>query len=518
MSRVKPRQPAPSTSTVARALAADRLGVPSVVFFVLTAATPFTVVAGVVTTGYATTGLIGIPVAFVVVGAVLALFATGYVAMAPHVANAGAFYAYISHGLSRPLGVGAAWVALAAYNALQVGLYGAIGAAATPLLQGWFGAAPPWWVIALAAWAVVGVLGVLQVDINGKVLAVLLVAEVAVIVLFSLTDLVHPAAGVVTGATLDPANLAGPGVGAILALAVLGFVGFESSAVFSEEARDPRRTVRTATYLSVAVIAALYALGAWAMSVATGPDQIVTAAQAQGINLMFSLAQAHLGSGLVTIGRVLFTTGLLAAMISFHNTTARYIFALGRERVLPAFLGRTSRRTGAPKAGSLVQTVIGVAVILTYASAGWDPLVRLFYWGGTAGGLGVLLLIAVTSIAVIAFFARHPCGEPIWRSRIAPILAAIAIIVVTVLAVANTATLLGVDEHSPLRWGVPAAYLAIALLGITWGLILRATKPGTYAAIGLGAKSATTVPRLGDTLARPHHTPGGHTGEETERP
>ena len=74
-------------SNVSTALAADRLGVPAVVFFVMSAATPLTVVAGVVTTGYAVTGITGLPVAFVVIGAILALFCVGYVSMARRVAN-----------------------------------------------------------------------------------------------------------------------------------------------------------------------------------------------------------------------------------------------------------------------------------------------------------------------------------------------------------------------------------------------------------------------------------------------
>ncbi|MBT8226134.1 MAG: APC family permease, partial [Dactylosporangium sp.] len=234
----------PRSDVVARTLARNRLGVPAVVFFVLSAAAPLTVVAGVVTTGFSVTGVTGIPLAFLAVGAVLAVFSVGYVAMARHVANAGAFYAYVAHGLSRPLGVGAAWVALLAYNALQVGLYGAIGAAASPLLRQWFGLSVTWWVIALAAWLLVAVLGVLRVDINGTVLAVLLLAEIAVIVVFDAADLIHPAGGALSFATLAPGNLAKPGVGAILALALLGFVGFESAVVFSEESRDPRRTVR----------------------------------------------------------------------------------------------------------------------------------------------------------------------------------------------------------------------------------------------------------------------------------
>ncbi len=123
------------TDSVSRTLAHNRLGVPSVVFFVLSAATPLTVVAGVVTTGYAVTGIIGLPVAFIVIALLLALFSVGYVAMSRHVTNAGAFYTYVTHGLGRPAGVGAAYMALLAYNLLQVGLYGIVGVAAAPLIE-----------------------------------------------------------------------------------------------------------------------------------------------------------------------------------------------------------------------------------------------------------------------------------------------------------------------------------------------------------------------------------------------
>jgi amino acid transporter len=305
-----------------------------------------------------------------------------------------------------------------------------------------------------------------------------------------MASLGHPAGGDVTFDTLSPGNLLGPGVGAILALAVLGFVGFESAAVYGEESRESGRTVRVATYLAVAVIAALYAFASWAMSVATGPDQIVAASREQGPDLVFNLAQVHLGAVAAEVGRVLFVTSLLAAMISFHNTTARYVFALGREHVVPAVLGRTSTRTGSPYVGSITQSLVGLAVIITYAAAGWDPLVRLFFWGGTVGGLGILVLIAATSIAVIVFLARYGPAESAWRRVVAPVLSAAAIAFVLWLALANFATLLGVDESSPLRWGIPIAYLAIAVLGMAWGLVLRAVRPQQYAAIGSGSVSA----------------------------
>jgi amino acid transporter len=501
-----------SSDVVARALARDRLGVPAVVFFVMSAAAPLTVVAGVVTTGFAVTGVTGIPLAFLVVGVVLAVFSVGYVAMARRVANAGAFYAYVTAGLGRPLGVGAAWVAVLAYNALQVGLYGAIGAAATPLIAAWFGVDVAWWAVALAAWLLVAVLGVLRVDVNGTVLAVLLLAEIAAIVLFDAVALTHPAGGTITFDTLAPANLLQPGLGAILALALLGFVGFESAVVYSEESKKPARTVPAATYLSIGLIAVLYAFSAWALTVAVGPDQVVSASQQQGPEVVFGLAAQHLGRVAADIGHVLFLTSVVAAMISFHNTTARYTFALGRERVLPGRLGVTSR-AGAPKLGSLLQSAVGLAVLVTYAVAGWDPLVQLFFWAGTGGGYGILLLIALTSIAVIGYFTRRWTSDGWWRRIVAPLTAAVALIAVTYLATAHLDTLLGVAPDAPLRYAVPAAYAVALLLGVGWALVLKKARPDTYARIGSGAKAAT----VGLTPTIPGPRPASTAMRETAR-
>ncbi|MBT8228021.1 MAG: APC family permease [Dactylosporangium sp.] len=510
--------PAPPVfSPVTDTLAANRLGVPQVVFFVMSAATPLTVIAGVVTTAYGATGLLGLPAAFVAVGLLLALFSVSYVAMARKVGNCGAFYSYLARGLGRPAGVAGAWVALIAYNSLQIGLYGAIGAAASPLLEQWFGLTPPWWAIALLAWALTAMLGLLRVDVNGRLLAVLLLAEVAVIVVFSTADLLHPAGGTVSFTALSPGNLFGPGVGALLVLAVLGSVGFESAVVFSEESKNPQRTVPMATYLSVGLIAALYTVASWAMTVAVGPSRIVEVAREQGTEVIFTLAGTHLGATAATIGHTLFTTSIVAAMIAFHNTTSRYMYALGREGVLFRHWGRTSAATGSPHVASLTQSTLGLAVILAYALAGWDPLITLFYRGGTSGGLGVLLLIAATSIAVVVYFARNPSTETLWRRRIAPVTAMLALGVVVILALDNVDVLLGVQADHALVWAVPTAFAVAAGLGFGWGLILRTLQPQVYARIGLGAKAAlASMPAAAVPNPRHGTTTGGDAATPAE--
>ena len=476
--------------TVSRALARDRLGVPAVLFFVLAGVAPLTVAAGVVPAAYATTGLTGIPAAFVVVAVILALFATGYVAMTRWITNSGAFYAFIARGLGRPAGVAAALVALLAYSFLQVGLYGAFGPDAASQAAAHLGVHAAWWAWALGAWAVVTVLGLLRVDITGRVLGVLLCAEITVIGAETIGGLARPAGGHLSVAALSPHTLASAGFGTfgvLAVVAVLGFVGFEQAPVLAEEARHARRTVPVATYLALGMIAVVYAGVSWAMAARTGQARVVAAAAAQGPGLLFGLG----GSGvLAQAAQWLFLTSLFAAALAFHNCVWRYIYALGRENVLPAALGRTGGNN-IPRAASLAQSATGLCVIVAYALAGWPPMTGLFFWLGTTGGFGIVVLLAATAVAVIAFFARDPRGESAWRRLIAPALAAVLLGGIVVLAVLHYGTLLGVPAGSAAAWALPASYAVIAVLGLGWGLVLRARRPRVYAAIGLGAHAVT---------------------------
>lgn len=489
--RVSSTATQPSESQLSNALAQNRLGVAAVVFFVMSAAAPLTVVAGVVPTGLAVTGLTGISIAFIAVALVLAIFSVGYVAMARHISNAGAFYAYVSRGLGRPVGVGASWVALLAYNMFQVASYGGFGAIAQPLFQDWFGVDIPWWGLALVAWLMVAILGVRDVAVNGKVLATLLVAEIALTVVFSIAEILSDGFQA-SSAPVDVTQLTGAGAGALLVMAITGFVGFEQSVVFSEESRDPKRTVPRATYIAIALIAVLYAFASWAMISAAGADQVVARSGEEGPELFFNLAAGPLGSIALHLGHILFLTSLIAAMISFHNIISRYMFSLGREGVLPRLFGKTVPGTGAPKNGSLAQSAVGLTVIVAYAVAGWDPLVQLFFWGGTGGGLGVLLLITLTSFAVIGYFARNPEGEDVLHRVVAPVVGSVLLIVVSYLALDNIATLLGVEPGSTTAIVVPSSFGVVLVLGIIWGLFLRGSRPQVYNGIGLGASSATS--------------------------
>jgi len=159
-------------------------------------------------------------------------------------------------------------------------------------------------------------------------------------------------------------------------------------------------------------------------------------------------------------------------------------------------LGRTGARSSAPWVASLAQSAIALLVIVVVATQHWDPVFNLFFWSSTTGGFGILVLLAVTSVAVVGFFARtHQILEPVWRRTIAPVVSGVLLIGMVALAVRNYPTLIGVPDEALAAKLLPASYLAPLAAGLLWAVLLRTRRPRVYTAIGLGPDAILGVQR-----------------------
>lgn len=474
------------SKTAKHALSRRRIGVAHIVFFVVAASSPLTVAAGGMPLSYATTGVVGIPVIYLVLAVVLALFSAGYAAMSRHISNAGAFYAYVAQGLGRIPGVGASFVALVAYNGMQTGLYGLFGFAAAGVISAELGVDLPWWVVSLAALLLIAFFGYRRIDLNARVLAVLLICESIIVVVFDISQVTSAPAGLTMDAFSWSALTTGA-VGAGFCWVMASFMGFESGAIYSEECRDPRRTVGRATYIAVGIIGVFYAFTAWAMGIGTGVDQIIDKAGEHGPDLPFVLGSDVMGPTFGRLGAIFLVTAVFAALLSFHNAVARYFFSLGREGVLPRYLGRAHLKHGSPHVGSVTQSVIAAVVVLIFAVIGDDPTETLFNWFTNFGALGVILLLVVTSVSVIGFFMRNQRGESGWNRVVAPTLASAALTVILVVALVNFHALLGTPPGSVLNWLIPSLVLIAGFIGLAYGWWIKGNRPSTYAQIGQGA-------------------------------
>jgi amino acid transporter len=199
---------------------------------------------------------------------------------------------------------------------------------------------------------------------------------------------------------------------------------------------------------------------------------------------VFAGLAEHWGDSVATLANMLFLTSVFAALLSFHNGVARYLFALGRERVLPAALSRVGTRSGGPVAGSLTQSALALVVVTVFAMFGADPVLQLFTWLSGTAAVGIVLLMAGTSAAVVGFFRTRPGGGSTWQRAIAPTLATLALVALVVLLIGNFDALLGTDPASPLRWILPGLVLLTGVVGAIWAVRLRSTRPEAYAAIG----------------------------------
>jgi amino acid transporter len=487
-------QPPPASADIARRdaqqLRRGSLGVFGIAFFVISAAAPLTAMAGGAPVAMLLGNGPGIPLAYVMVSVILLIFSVGYTAMARHHTSTGAFYSFVAHGLRQPAGGAAALIALLGYNAMQIGLYGLFGAAAAAFFSDNLGITIPWWVFVFVAMAIIGVLGYRQVDLSVKVLAVLVSLEFLIVLILDVAILIRGGKGGDAGLTAAPFTWSSFTTGSI-AIALLfnfaSFIGFEATTIYSEEAKDPKRTVPRATFVAVITIGLFYTVTTYLMvegQGAAGLQDHIANLKPDPTAFLFELGATYIGAALTTVMSLLFISSVFAALLAFHNAVARYLFALGREGLVPERLGRTHPVHLSPHVGSLSQSVLALVVVLAFVVTGQDPVLALFTWLTQLGTLAVIVLMALASFAVVAFFARHRDfdSNPL-RTIVAPIVGGLAMTAVAIYAASQFGLLIG-NPESPLRWILPA-------------LIVVAAAAGTIAAITLKTRSAELYAQMG---------------------
>lgn len=426
------------TDTPQSTLKSGKLGVLGIVFFVVAASAPLIGMTGAVPVAMVLGNGAAVPGAYLAVGLTLLLFTVGYAAMSRTMTNSGAFFAYVGKGLGVNAGVASAFTALTAYITIQLAIYGFFGAVVGGTFAS-FGFDLPWYVWSLLAWLIVSGLSLLSVDIGAKVLGVLLTLEVLILLVVGFAIfIVGGPEGADFGASFSPTEIFAGGfagtAGIALAFAFASFIGFEATAIYGEESRDPKRTVPIATYVAIAVITLLFAIVSFAM--VTGLGRSTLAEQVVGLagedlgapeNVLFSLADQYAGGWAVIIMTILIITSLFAGLLAFQNAAARYFFALGRGGVLPARVG-TTNKAGAPQAGVIIVSSIAALVIIIFAIVGFDPVGNLFFWMSAITVIAIVLVEILVSIAVIVYFRKNGGGN-IWTTTIAPALSALILAV-----------------------------------------------------------------------------------------
>jgi amino acid transporter len=130
--------------------------------------------------------------------------------------------------------------------------------------------------------------------------------------------------------------------------------------------------------LSVLGIGAFYVIVSWSAVVGTGPDDAVALAQdpATAAQIFFGPVEQNIGHWAVIVFEFLLMTGSYACGMAFHNCASRYIYAIGRENLVPGFgrtLGATHPVHGSPYIAGFVQTAVASLIVLFFFVTDRDP-------------------------------------------------------------------------------------------------------------------------------------------------
>ncbi len=440
----------------------NTLGLFSLVFFVVAAASPLTGVVGGLPVAIFTGNGAGIPVVYIAACLILMLFSVGYIAMSRHVKSAGAFYTYIATGLGEHWGGPASVLALLAYCAIQTAVVAMLGFFSALFLAEHLGVQVPWWALSMLCVVIAWVLGIKRVEVGGKLLGVLMLAEVAIVLLTDVMLLVNKS-GPLTFASFEPSVFLQGNIGIAFIFAIAAFIGFESTAIYAEECREPQKTVPRATVCALLLITAFFCFTSWALVQAYGFDELVAIARRDPGNFVFDITRRYVGQWAVDTMSVLLITSLFAAALAFHNNISRYIFSISRDGLIWKELCRTHPANGTPHNASHLHSVLLLLLLAGMGSANLDPMVHIFAFGSAIATLCIMVLQVGVSAAVMVFFRRtHAPGGGAWRTFWAPLLALLGMSATLMMMVTNLPLLSGSDapQIELIPWGIAACAVA----------------------------------------------------------
>jgi amino acid transporter len=434
--------------------------------------------------------------------------------MARYITTAGAFYGFITQGLGQLWGMASGLIAAVAYIIFEASLVGGFSYFASEYVLKPAGINVNWMIIAIIGIIVIAVLTFYSVTLAAGVLGVTLVLEVLLLGALGLSVLFKGGPdGYMFGEIVPPQNAFtslpedafGTGVAAGVAaigifFAFWSWVGFETTAVYGEESKNPKRNVPIATMIAVIGLGLFYTFMSWMVVVGNGAAKSVEiSAGAAPVDLWLGLVDANLGGFMVLFYKILLVIGSFACAMAFHNAASRYIFAMGRESAsgfLRRTIGSVNVKHGSPATASFVQSAITLVLCILFllftnvyvegeAVPELVPYVNVYGLLALIGTAMILIVQTITSFAVISFFwVKKVHKGNVIATLICPILGALGMLYALWLLWSNRNFAAGLAADSLVFTLMPVYVIGLLVIGFGYAAWVRAKRPDLYAEIG----------------------------------
>ena len=249
--------------------------------------------------------------------------------------SSGGYYSFATRGLGSRIGFMAAWSYLT-YDLLgAAGSTGFLGYLLSDMVHTAFHVNVPWWVIALATFAVVWLLTHYGIQLSARVTAILGGLELLIMLALAITFLLHPGSGSTYAAPLDPTR-APHHAGGILAgmvFSILALSGFEASAPLAQESRRAGKSIGQAVMLSLGATGVFFIFTSYASAIGWGTGNM--AAFAADPNPYYAMGHALWGTGWWLVVLAVINSSIGVGLAS-TNSASRVLYTMGQAGTLPA--------------------------------------------------------------------------------------------------------------------------------------------------------------------------------------
>jgi amino acid transporter len=457
-----------------------RMGVFDVMFTVIAYNAPAVVFLGALPVTILIGNGLGTPVLLLAAGVLLMALGSGLINLSGSMKRPGGFYAIVSAGLGKIPGLGVGFAAILTYFCALLGAYAIGPTGLMNLLQTELGAPDiPWWIAGVIMAAAIGLLGYLNIQFSARVLYVFLSFEFVLIVAYIVAVFIQGGADGISFQSFSPESIFSGSIAVGALFAIMLFGGFEATVIFREEVKDPDRTIKRATYGTVALIAVSYALLAWAFINAYGPNAVMAALENDAVGAAGESVRRYVGEWGYVLASTLLVSSAFALGLAAHNVLTRYIYNFGKDGILPGAVGATHPRHDSPHIASIVISVLSVVGVVVMAAS---PVPSGTLYATTAGLLSyamIVMLVAVSLAAGVYMLKTKSSSKAH---------AALMFVICSILTVALVFASVRFDLLSGLTGTSAVVAMAICwviiLSGCAIALFLKRANPSVYARIG----------------------------------
>lgn len=344
-----------------------------------------------------------VPLAFLVAGLGSLCLAYVIIRFTRLMASAGGIYTYIAQGLGPGAGFIGGWMYGGAF-AVGITFILAIAAIFLSTLLANVHISLHWFIIYCVLLVALFLCAFFDIRISTRMQLVLAVVGVLAVLILAVIILVK---GGDTGVSLTPfsfsalpSGLSGLLFGTIFSFT--SFIGFEAAAVLGEETANPKYTIPRAIFAAILVGAVFYIFVTYALSIGYGPAHAAKWAADQAP--LDTLANRYASPALATIVDLMVAISAFIAALASLNLASRMLYAMGRDRGLPAAFGMTHPRYKSPWVGIVVALLITFVLGVTLGLQ-LGPF-NLFGFLATTAALGILLAYILVAISGIVYLLR----------------------------------------------------------------------------------------------------------------